>query len=80
MTTCFGHPCDHHQANFYRSCAFNVLIIWDPIMCTFFVYGLKSLLKVFTGKTFNSDFSPYIKNDVHIMGSHIISTLKAHDL
>jgi len=25
MATCFGHPCDHHQANFYRSCAFNVL-------------------------------------------------------
>ena len=34
MATCFGRPCDHHQANFYRSCAFNVLTIWDPIMCT----------------------------------------------
>ena len=33
-----------------------------------------------TVKTFNSDFSPYIKNYVHIMGSHIVSTLKAHDL
>ena len=29
---------------------------------------------------FQSDFSPYIKNDVHIMRSHIVSTLKAHDL
>ena len=49
MATCFGRPCDHHQANFYRSCAFNVLTIWDPITCTsFFIYGLKSLLKVFT--------------------------------
>ena len=107
MATCFGRPCDHHQANFYRSCAFNVLTIWDPIMCTtIFIYGLKSLLKVFTVrykkllyvsyyaskstvilvhmyknsiyltvKTFNSDFNPYIKNDVHIMGSHIVSIL-----
>ena len=33
-----------------------------------------------TVKTFNRDFSPYIKNDVHIMGSHFVSTLKAHDL
>jgi len=31
-------------------------------------------------KTFNSDFTPYIKNDAHIMVSHIVSTLKAHDL
>ena len=38
MATCFGRPCDHHQANFYRSCAFNVLTIWDPIMCTLFIY------------------------------------------
>ena len=49
MATCFGHPCDHQRANFYRTCAFNVLTIWDPIMCTsFFICGLKSLLKVFT--------------------------------
>jgi len=49
MATCFGHPCDYHQANFYISCAFIVLTIWDPIMCTsFFIYGVKSLLKVFT--------------------------------
>ena len=34
MATCFGHPCDHHQANLYRSCAFNVLMytLWDPIL------------------------------------------------
>jgi len=31
-------------------------------------------------KTFNGDFSPYIKNNVHIMGSHTVSTMKAHDL
>ena len=49
MATCFGRPCDHHQANFNRSWAFIVLTIWDPIMCTsFFIYGPKSLLKVFT--------------------------------
>jgi hypothetical protein len=48
IATCFGRPCDHHQANIYRSCAFNVLTVWDPIMCTSFLYGLKSLLKVFT--------------------------------
>ena len=30
--------------------------------------------------TYGLNFSPYIKNDVHIMGSHIVSTLKAHDL
>ena len=42
--TCFDRPCDHHQANFNRSCAFIVLTICDPIMCTlFFIYGLKSL-------------------------------------
>jgi len=23
--TCSGRPCDHHQANFNRSCAFKVL-------------------------------------------------------
>ena len=45
MATCFGRPCDHHQANFNRSCAFIVLTVWDPIMCTlFFIYVLKSLL------------------------------------
>jgi len=33
-----------------------------------------------TVKTFNSDFSPYIKNDVQIMGSHIVSKLKVHEL
>ena len=27
-----------------------------------------------------SDFTPYIENYVQIMGSHIVSTLKAHDL
>ena len=27
MATCFGNPCDHHQANFYRLCAFNVRTI-----------------------------------------------------
>ena len=49
MATCFGRSCDHHKANLYRSCALNVLTIWDPIMCTlYFIYGLKSLLKVFT--------------------------------
>jgi len=26
------------KLNFYRSCAFNVLTIWDPIMCTSFLY------------------------------------------
>ena len=31
-------------------------------------------------KTFNSDFSPYIENNVHIMESHIVSTMKAHDM
>ena len=51
MATCFSRPCDHQQANFYRSCAFNVLTIWDPVMC-----------------------------NINITGSHIISTLKAHDL
>ena len=45
MATCFGRPCDNHQANFNRSSAFIGLTIWDPIMCTsFFIYGLKSLL------------------------------------
>ena len=24
VATCFGRPCDHHQANFNRSCAFIV--------------------------------------------------------
>ena len=67
MATCFGRPFDHHQANFNKSCACIVLTIWDPIMCT-------------CVKTFNSDFSPYIENNVHIMGSHIVSTMKAHDL
>ena len=33
-----------------------------------------------TVKTFNSDFTPYVKNDLNIMGSHIVSTLKAYDL
>jgi len=28
----------------------------------------------------HSDFSPYIKNYVHIMGSHTVSTLEARDL
>jgi len=27
MATCFGHPCDHHQANFNRLCAFIGLTI-----------------------------------------------------
>ena len=70
MATCFGHPCDHHQANFYRSCALNVLTIWDPIMCTSFLYiwtkiTVKTLTVILvhiyknsiyvTVKTFNSD-------------------------
>jgi len=38
----------------------------------FFIYGLKSKIK--------NDFSPYIKNNVLIMGSHIVSPMKAHDL
>ena len=41
MATCFSRPCDHHQANFNRSCAFIGLTIWDPIMSTlFFIYGI----------------------------------------
>jgi hypothetical protein len=45
MATCFGRPCNHHQARFYRSCAFHARTIWDPIMCTnVFFYRLKSVL------------------------------------
>jgi hypothetical protein len=46
MATCFSHPCDHHQANFYRSCAFHVRTVWDPIMCTDIFIKTKITVKI----------------------------------
>ena len=45
MATCFGRPCDHHQANFNRSCAFIVLTIWDPIKSILFFIWTKITVK-----------------------------------
>jgi len=34
----FRPHCSHLQANLYRSSTFNVLTIWDPIVCTIMIY------------------------------------------
>ena len=54
-------------------------VIWTVILTVILVHMYKKSIYL-TVKTFNSDFCPYIKNYVHIMGSHIVSTLKAHVL
>ena len=61
MVTCFGRPCDHHQANFYRSCAYHVCTIWDPIMCTYIFIPTKITVKIIHSWIKKACFRIYVR-------------------
>jgi len=45
----FRPHCGHLQANIYRLSAFNVLTIWDPILCTIVMCIITNIKSVYVG-------------------------------